>query len=113
MSANEDFLQELITEKEYEKAGDALGHYKVALQTNALLAYVFEQLSDEKLCEYLQGVCGFKDRNAAHFCLELLKERQAVAAKVQVYQNLHGKFVEPGLEGWLTKIWKKAKKGQN
>lgn len=110
MSANQDFLQKLIEQKEYEKAEDSLIYYNAALQTKELLLYVFKQYTDAELCIYLQRVYGFRNHDVAHFFLELLKERPKVASEIQVYQNLHGKFIEPGLEGWLTKIWKKAQR---
>jgi hypothetical protein len=109
MKENKEFLNQLIEQSAYEKAGDMFKNYAAAMQTKALIMYAFEILKDDLLSQYLTSIEGFKNYEAAHFFVEMVIQRTNVLASSAVYKNCHEKLIDAGLKGWYTKARKKLK----
>ena len=108
MRENELFMQNLVENKEYENAENVIDRYSSALQTKDLLLYLFETLTEKQMVAYFSEIKGFLDYDASHCFIEKIQEHKAVVASDEVYKNCHGKMINPGLEGWYTKIYKKS-----
>lgn len=107
MLDNEDFMQWLVEEKEYIKAdGNNIKLYARAKQSEDLLNYIIKNFPDSFQIEYFRSINGFDGKEAAHRFCEIAKENTSIGKNEDIYRNVKGTLINPGLEGWFTKIWK-------
>lgn len=109
MINNKVFMKRLIEQKEYLKVGDNIVFYTAAEQSEDLLNYVVESYDVNIQKEYFSKIKGFDGYEAAHRFCEIAKENNVIGRTSAVYQNVKGKLINPGLEGWLTRIWRGKK----
>ena len=109
MCENMAFLHRLVEEKEYEAlAEDTIDLYANARQTVDLLDYV-TRFDDTTQLTYFRKIKGFDGEKAAHRFCEIAKTKECIGKDDAVYKNVKGTLINPGLEGWLTRIWKRKK----
>ena len=110
MIKNEEFIQQLIEDEEYLKADkNSIVNYAVGLQTVELLNYVVEEYDEETQLLYFKSTKGFIDENAARRFCQIAKANPTIGTNEDVYNNIKGTLVSPGLEGWFTKIRNQSK----
>lgn len=107
MLNNEEFMQRLVEEKEYIKAdGNNIKLYAKAKQSEDLLNYVTQNFTDSFQIEYFKNINGFDGKEAAHKFCEIAKGNTRIGKNGDIYRNVKGTLINPGLEGWFTRIWK-------
>ena len=108
MKQNSMFMKRLIDAKGYETVEDNIIFYATGKQTGDLLKYVDENYDDNTKVEYFRSISGFDNYDAAHLFCELAKKNRIIGMDDTIYHNVKGKLINSGLEGWLTRIWKKT-----
>lgn len=109
MTKNELFMKRLIEQNAYTEVGENIMYYTAGKQSVDLLNYVVENYDEDIQREYFSKIKGFNGYDAAHRFCEIAKENSAIGKDENVYDNVKGKLINPGLEGWFTKIWKRKK----
>lgn len=107
MSDNNVFMQRMIEQNAYTEVGDNILFYTVGEQSVDLLNFVIDNYDENTWREYFSKIKGFDGYDAAHRFCEIAKENSAIGKDKIVYDNVKGKLINPGLEGWFTKIWKR------
>lgn len=109
MLENEQFLHRLVEQKEYEALDEeGIDLYINAKQTVELLNYV-TNYDDATQLAYFRKIKGFEGKEAAHRFCEIARDNKVIGGDDAVYKNVSGTLVNPGYEGWLTRIWKGKK----
>jgi hypothetical protein len=103
MKKNVGFVDELIENKEYENADEMIINYCAGHQTKNLLSYVVNNVSLNMLIEYFSNIMAFKDKEAAHYCVQIITENNDLLANDLVYNNCYDKLIDPGLKRWYTR----------
>ena len=107
MTKNELFMRKMIEQKAYLDVGENILFYVAGKQSVDLLNYVYENYNEEVQRLYFSKINGFDGYDSAHRFCELAKENSTIAEDENVYKNVKGKLINPGLEGWFTKICKR------
>ena len=109
MRENQEFLHRLVEQKEYEFLDEEdIAMYADAKQTVALMDYVTSYDNATQVA-YFRKIKGFEGKDAAHHFCEIARDNKAIGRDDAVYKNVSGTLVNPGYEGWLTRIWKGKK----
>lgn len=109
MRENQEFLHRLVEQKEYEFLDEEdIVMYADAKQTVALMDYVTSYDNATQVA-YFRKIKGFEGKDAAHHFCEIARDNKAIGRDDAVYKNVSGTLVNPGYEGWLTRIWKGKK----
>lgn len=109
MTKNKLFMRKIIEQKTYLDVGENIIYYAPGKQSVDLLNFVFENYDEEIQRLYFSNIDGFDGYEAAHRFCELAKMNSTIAEDKNVYENVKGKLINPGLEGWFTKICKRKK----
>ncbi len=103
MRTNTNFVNELILQKEYVNAGEQIINYAYGMQTKELLEYVFDNLIESVITEYLSQTKGFADREAAHFFVQRVVSDSELLLSDSVYANCYEHLIDTGLKSWYTR----------
>ncbi len=108
MADNDDFMKKINEQKGYLSAGDNILNYAPGLQSSELMDYVVKNYDSKVQLEYFRRIKrGFLDPEAAHrFCF-IAKDNRYIGEDEDVYKAVRGKLINPGWEGWLTRIFNK------
>ena len=105
MLDNGEFMQRMVNQKEYMNAKDnCIELYAHAMQSVHLLNYIVSNCNERLQISYFSKIVGFDSEDAAHRFCEIAKKNKIIGQNVEVYHNVKGKLINPGLEGWLTRI---------
>lgn len=108
MTENQEFLDEIITRREYVGMSE---EQRIQLSTtiqNADSLNDLERFSSKFVLEYCLNIKGFSDKNAAESFLKLLDVFPDLLASNELYYHIHPKLVDPSLKAKYTIARKKA-----
>lgn len=107
MIKNDIFMKRLIESKGFLEAKESIIFYAYGNQSVDLLNYVIGNCDEKKQVEYFSKVRGFDGPESAHRFCEIANKYRVIGESTEIYENVKGKLINPGLEGWITKIHKK------
>ena len=112
MSKNPDFISYMAKRKVYEGTSDHTRlWFSYCLQSEELLADLFENYEDAFVITYLSQNLGFEDRKAALKFLKAVKQNKEIAKSEHVYEQNYELLVDGALKSAFTRLHNASKRG--
>lgn len=110
MKDNKELMQWLVQVDAYKDAGKRIQNYAATRQSTKLLEYIMNDLTIDQIIEYLSKISGFDGRESAKFFVNWQQANKKLLVQSSIYNNCHGKLIDPGLKGTYTRKYNEARK---
>ena len=110
MKDNKELMQWLVQVDAYKDAGERIQNYAATRQSTKLLEYIMNDLTIDQIIEYLSKISGFDGRESAKFFVNWQQANKKLLVQSSIYNNCHGKLIDPGLKGTYTRKYNEARK---